>query len=496
MNKRYLSDYIKDDYMTWHNETVIFDCGTGCGKTYFCINVLGKYAKENNKTVLILSNRKKLNDQIEEEIVKHGLEDNVKCTLYQYLENRLINNTEIPHFDYIIADECHYFINDANFNNRTDLSYRFIIDHIVNKDNVIILMSATCKVWFKSLKDNLKVSCKSYYVERDYSYIKDVYFYDKKLLFQLLHNILNETDDKVIVFCSGNRLLEAYEEFGKLAEYYYSEYADRKLKKLPRTENVAPFTKHILFTTIALDNGVDIYDDKLHHVFCEIFEPDTLVQCIGRKRIKDNNDWCNVYIKEYTIQGVTGKINGYEKSLKVSDLYKRDINLFNQKYMDGRKLNNNNLFYNKNNECRLNILIDNNYILNQQFALQVKNNSYKETLLSYLDEQFRSKVKDIKNIDKEYNGFVEFLKFFINKRLYVEDRKIIKEKFKEIYCKRDNGIKTFNALLEENYSGVFDYRFYDKDEFGKPYKDTKRKLTIDLDNPHYLQTYWILKSIK
>lgn len=111
-----------------------------------------------------------------------------------------------------------------------------------------------------------------------------------------------------------------------------------------------------------------------------------------------------------------------------------------------------------------------------------------------------NKKKEIKPkkviTEQDKKDFVEFLKSFTNKRLYVEDRKMIKEKFKEIYCKRDNGIKTFNALLEENYSGVFDYRFYDKDEFGKPYKDTKRKLTIDLDNPHYLQTYWILKSIK
>lgn len=33
--KIWVSDLIGEDYKRWHNEFVILDCGTACGKTYF-----------------------------------------------------------------------------------------------------------------------------------------------------------------------------------------------------------------------------------------------------------------------------------------------------------------------------------------------------------------------------------------------------------------------------------------------------------------------------
>lgn len=40
VSRRYLSDYIKDAYKGWENGRVIFDAGTGTGKTSFIINQL------------------------------------------------------------------------------------------------------------------------------------------------------------------------------------------------------------------------------------------------------------------------------------------------------------------------------------------------------------------------------------------------------------------------------------------------------------------------
>lgn len=39
--KIWVSDLIGNDFKRWNNEFVILDCGTACGKTYFCIRVLG-----------------------------------------------------------------------------------------------------------------------------------------------------------------------------------------------------------------------------------------------------------------------------------------------------------------------------------------------------------------------------------------------------------------------------------------------------------------------
>ena len=68
--KKWVSDIVGDDYKKWNKEFVVLDCGTGCGKSYFCINVLGTYAKENNKKILYLCNRRKLRQQIYDSVKK------------------------------------------------------------------------------------------------------------------------------------------------------------------------------------------------------------------------------------------------------------------------------------------------------------------------------------------------------------------------------------------------------------------------------------------
>ena len=51
-NKKWVSDIVGDDYKNWHNEFVILDCGTACGKTYFCVRKLGKYAASKDRNIL------------------------------------------------------------------------------------------------------------------------------------------------------------------------------------------------------------------------------------------------------------------------------------------------------------------------------------------------------------------------------------------------------------------------------------------------------------
>lgn len=58
--KNNFSELIGDVYKSWDNTRVILDGGTGTGKTYFTLNVLGKYAQQNNKIILYLCNRSKL----------------------------------------------------------------------------------------------------------------------------------------------------------------------------------------------------------------------------------------------------------------------------------------------------------------------------------------------------------------------------------------------------------------------------------------------------
>ncbi len=49
LQNRYLSDYIKDAYKGWDHGRVVFDAGTGTGKTSFIINQLLPWVLERSK---------------------------------------------------------------------------------------------------------------------------------------------------------------------------------------------------------------------------------------------------------------------------------------------------------------------------------------------------------------------------------------------------------------------------------------------------------------
>jgi hypothetical protein len=285
-DKIYLSDIIGDEYKEWNNEKVILDCGTGRGKTYFILNKLCLYALDKGKSVLYLCNRNKLKEQIERFVTEYNLY-NVTVMNYQKLQQDINNKIDQDiKFDYIIADEIHYIFTDSSFNYYTDIIYEFLLEQ---KDNVVIYMSATAKSLFGMLckKEHVKKN-RVYKLEADYSYVDKVYFYDNKSLVKLVDMILSKSDDvKVLVFInSQSKMLEMFELYKDKANYYCSESAD-KLKDIREEDCIISvgekitFEKRILFTTTALDNGIDLKDENIKYVISEIFEPDTAIQCLG-----------------------------------------------------------------------------------------------------------------------------------------------------------------------------------------------------------------------
>lgn len=217
--KKRFSDLIEDKYKSWKDTRIILDGGTGSGKTYFVLNKIGKYAKECNCKILYLCNRSKLRDQTYGDIKKLKLQDTVIVMTYQSLQNRIKHKDTFPHYDYIIADECHYFTNDALFNEYTDLSYKYLKHQ---SKNVVIYISATAKVFFHWMKQKEIVTQEHYFsIPKDYSYVDKVYFYDKKYLIPQIDKILEEEkDSKIIVFCNSiTRMLELYKKYENQADY-------------------------------------------------------------------------------------------------------------------------------------------------------------------------------------------------------------------------------------------------------------------------------------
>lgn len=131
----YFSDLVKETYKEWANTRIIFDGGTGTGKTYFVLNQLAPYAQANGKTVLYLCNRRNLKQQVFDAVRELNLKDTVTVLTYQALQKTLRNESVPEQVDYIVVDECHYFTSDAMFNEYTDLSYDYIQSQ---KGNVVL----------------------------------------------------------------------------------------------------------------------------------------------------------------------------------------------------------------------------------------------------------------------------------------------------------------------------------------------------------------------
>lgn len=143
--KRYLSDYIKDAYKGWENGRVVFDAGTGTGKTSFIINQLLPWALARSKKlgrlikILLLCNRVSLKSQSIRKIIECGvgidltqydspdaldeMELNasnsrfIRVWTYQKIEYWQQRKPEwvkkwLDSYTYIVCDEAHYFVAD------------------------------------------------------------------------------------------------------------------------------------------------------------------------------------------------------------------------------------------------------------------------------------------------------------------------------------------------------------------------------------------------
>lgn len=195
--KIFFSDLIGSSYKDWERTQIIFDGGTGTGKTYFILNRLGNYAKQANRKILYLCNRSELKYQICCKVKQLRLQNTIWVMTYQDLQNKLKSHKTIPYYEYIIADECHYFTNDALFNEYTDLSYKYLEEQ---KACVVIYISATAKVFFNWIKRQKQITDDHYFlIAKDYSYVHSVCFYEKKQLIPKIDEILEtEGNSKIL----------------------------------------------------------------------------------------------------------------------------------------------------------------------------------------------------------------------------------------------------------------------------------------------------------
>ena len=354
-----VSDFLMPYYRHWEvGQKILLSAPMGSGKSYFIYNYL---IKENTtKKVLILSNRSKLRQQYESYIANSN-NTNVELYTYQKLENILRHNKTVEHFDYIICDEAHYFITDS-WNSNTDLSFKYVN---ACSDSIVLFMSATGSEVFDlfALAD---IETTNYFIRADYSRFEMHYYatnVDGSDMVQHLiaHEVVDE-NNKILYFSSNKEVaLELYELYKHMASITVSA-TDKKIESTVDAfvDNKCNYT--LTIATSCIDNGIDIFDESLKYIVCDLFDLTQVIQCLGRKRMTqnevDSKAKVKVYVRNWTGKLVQCKFNDYNNKIDAIDKKLNNIAEKNEirgnslpiglyyDYTDNNKVKKNALYYN------------------------------------------------------------------------------------------------------------------------------------------------------
>ena len=323
-----VGDIITNHQMeTWKQGDIItISAGTGKGKSYFIKCSLFAYAKEEGKKILMLIHRSDCVKQFQEEIKRDGKEKYIDIMTYQSVETKELNHKDIDmsQYKYIVSDEFHYFLSDAAFSNTTDISF----ENIMKQNNATrIFMSATGGDMKKYLKNKLKIQTIDYEIPIDFAFIDNLKFFHKDSTLDYFAEQSINKNKKVIFFIqSASKAYKLYRKFSKYALFNCSKnnashykYVDtNKIDNMLKNER---FEELMLITTSCMDAGVNIIDQELMHIVVDIKDIGSLIQCLGRKRIKVDEK-INVYIKTVNNQQLGGLERKTKQEIEMADYLK------------------------------------------------------------------------------------------------------------------------------------------------------------------------------
>ena len=468
---KYISDIIPiTDIEKWIGKRVLISAMTGSGKSHFIKNTLYDWCKNNGKRMLLLTNRKILKNQNNEEL-KEKI-DLITTMNYQSIESGILETKEdmdyyFSKFDVIVADEFHYFFQDSDFNRNTDLLLDIFVKEYINK--ILIFISATPEVAIYSGKR----FDFTYSLKRDYSHIESIYFFRNEATPEAIIQNL-PYDEKIIYF--ANSAMDAYDLSKKLEDAtFICSSSNKMLYKFSDQETEREiveeryFSKRVLCTTSVMENGISICDDLVKSIIVDFINPITLIQSLGRKRIMNENDKIKIFIKNHHNKVLQYHLNIFESKISLAE---------------EREMYDSETFSFMNKKTKLNDILDNDLEINVAKFVQYKYqidfiktamkrfDGFKYAILDYIGIDENS----TKDADEEFEK-MSLEKYLLKKKkikMFKEDKEDFKSKFFNMTFKphrninyRHRGIQSINAiLLEDSISlELFDEREKERGEF-------------------------------
>ncbi|MCY6958295.1 DEAD/DEAH box helicase [Clostridium brassicae] len=511
MSKQFITDIIKEEYKKWLKDNIVLiEAGTGCGKSYFIKNELNTYCMSTGQNILYLTNRDTLKEQVKNDI---GNFTNITIKNYQKIESFMLNGTlKLDNYDYVVCDEAHYFFTDASFSRTTDL---FLTELL--KDDTVCKIFMTATPWLLKLyieKEKFKIDY-DYILRTDYSYLNKIVAFNT---YETIDSIIEEIpqDEQIIFFSSAKKALEISKKYNgtficskRNKDGLWNKYIESKKEKNEKGEEViietenykeiqsiiqnGTFKNHILCTTTALDNGVNIKENTpVKHIIIDILDRDEFIQCLGRKRVSEGEK-INLYFYGWKNDG--RRINGFKK--KIGDSINKANLLFNEgeeiyvntkfkndRFTDGRIIDDvtiNGELHKRVNKCvylkykndltLYDSLVGKNYKLNFKSIIATNLKIKSDNIIEW-------ETKDISQT------FEEFLDSIVGIKMFKEEQKILKERFGEYGLKaRSLGINTLNGYIKDKK-----LPFIIKTDERKSYRDDNGKVKKE-------KSHWILGKI-
>lgn len=507
-----VSDIIEDDYKEWDicrperwrlGDLIFIFAGTGSGKTTFALKKLSMHYLRNDKKVLYLVPRVILENEIDERMRAIIDKDsynapkyhqNFEILTYQALQNELINhNNTYEEYDLIICDECHYFITDSLFNDTTQVSYKFIFDKFLNRENktIIVLLTATPKnlvsyvqknILEKSVADDKEKledmeyasneewkrfhakeeSVRNMIIEPTTSEdtklkfdvgLKSIYIYklpkthDNINVKYIINDdeiieIIRNTDKKSIVFVSsktkGKQLKANLNNKYKIeSDFITAENKNNESENVvDELVKVHKFSKKVLIATSVLDVGVNIIDTEVENVIIAHTEETEFLQMLGRIRTT-SDDNSNQEITLYIYQRNTRYFQilldkNIVKKIKCCEClesYSNLNDLLKEDLKNKLPENYKEFLYVKNNEIIMNKL--------SPYYLRRLHDSYEDIKDGLKkDKNYFIKIQ-LKWLGKDENDFCEENFYYLElKNIYI---KMLQESIEKAYVKIKNG---------------------------------------------------------
>jgi len=375
-----VTEKIGNEYMQWKpGDKIYISAPTGSGKTYFIFHKLlpslrQETLRQKSKRILYLANRTVLKEQLERELSKIPSDDmcRVQIVLYQTIEsyilyNRLEKLQKLANeYDYVICDECHYFLADSNYNTNTCLSFQWVQYCFSNK--IRVFMSATMKEISEYIKKeddtarfhrtNIYGLCSSY-TNSQRLFKGKVWEYTLERHYDYLNVKIITTREQVIdLVCDGNEKWLIFVDSISFGQKQYKKIK-KKLRKLYKSQektdgrskdykkdvvflssgyrreegdpaeevqaikNSNAQSARILIATSVLDNGINLKDERLNNIIVLADNETELVQMLGRKREDGNR--VNLYILKWEKEHFDRRLKQLIRKEQVALDYKNSL---------------------------------------------------------------------------------------------------------------------------------------------------------------------------